>query len=142
MRVAALAAGGSVAADADAASQGEANRCVSTTEAAGVAAAAGVGGGHTGVLDSAAAAAELAALEAAEAALHVALRQEVLRRLVAVQMSLAKDTVSWRRGVLATPQVGLTESEHSCSPAPDKQQIPRWLSQSGAAHVDATQLWG
>jgi hypothetical protein len=125
MRVAALAAGGSVAADADAASKGEANnRCVSTAEAAGAgddAVAGGVVGGHTGVLDSAAAAAELAALEAAEAALHVALRQEVLRRLVAVQMSLAKDTVSWRRGVLATPQVGLTESEHSCSPAPDKQ---------------------
>jgi hypothetical protein len=105
MRVAALAAGGSVAADADAASRGEANGCVSTTAAGDGGGTTGGGGGHAGVLDSAAAAAELAALEAGEAALHVALRQEVLRRLVAVQMSLAKDTVSWRRGVLATPQV-------------------------------------
>ncbi|KAF6265205.1 hypothetical protein COO60DRAFT_1623901 [Scenedesmus sp. NREL 46B-D3] len=93
MRVAALAAGGSVP-------PVEANGC----EAA---AAAAAGGGETGVLDSAAAAAELAALESGEAALHVALRQEVLRRLVAVQLSLAKDTVSWRRGVLATPQIVL-----------------------------------
>jgi hypothetical protein len=100
MRVAALAAGGSAAAGTDAASKAEAGGSASTADAA----AAG-DGGATGVLDSAAAAAELAALEAGEAALHVALRQEVLRRLVAVQMSLAKDTVSWRRGVLATPQV-------------------------------------
>eukprot|EP00878_Enallax_costatus_P009280 GHUV01009699.1.p1 GENE.GHUV01009699.1~~GHUV01009699.1.p1 ORF type:complete len:818 (+),score=254.15 GHUV01009699.1:1908-4361(+) len=56
---------------------------------------------------AAAATAELAALEAAEAGLHVALRQEVLSRLIAVQMSLAKESVSWKRGVLATPQVVL-----------------------------------
>lgn len=54
---------------------------------------------------AAAATAELAALEAAEAGLHVALRQEVLSRLIAVQVSLAKESVSWKRGVLATPQV-------------------------------------
>jgi hypothetical protein len=99
MRVAALAAGGSVAATAaDVALK-------STASSSETATATAAGGGVSGVLDSAAAAAELAALEAAEAALHVALRQEVLQRLVAVQMSLAKDTVSWRRGVLATPQV-------------------------------------
>lgn len=98
MRVAALAAGGSAAAGADLALPATAKDC----EAA---AAATARGASSGVLDSAAAAAELAALEAAEAALHVALRQQVLQRLVAVQMALAKDTVSWRRGVLATPQV-------------------------------------
>ncbi|WIA30100.1 hypothetical protein OEZ86_000195 [Tetradesmus obliquus] len=100
MRVAALAAGGSAAAGADLALTTSANDC----EAA---AAATARGASSGVLDSAAAAAELAALEAAEAALHVALRQQVLQRLVAVQMALAKDTVSWRRGVLATPQIVL-----------------------------------
>jgi hypothetical protein len=45
----------------------------------------------------------LAACEAAEAQLLVVLRQQVLGRLVAVQLSLAKESVSWRRGVLATP---------------------------------------
>jgi hypothetical protein len=95
MRVAALAAGSSAAAGTDLAPKAAGNGCEATAAAGRV----------TGVLDSAAAAAELAALEAAEAVLHVALRQQVLQRLVAVQMSLAKDTVSWRRGVLATPQV-------------------------------------
>lgn len=58
---------------------------------------------------SEAAAAELAELEAAEAGLHLALRQEVLSRLIDVQLSLAKDSVSWKRGVLATPQVSRQE---------------------------------
>jgi hypothetical protein len=49
----------------------------------------------------------LAACEAAEAKLLVVLRQQVLSRLVAVQLSLAKESVSWRRGVLATPPLVL-----------------------------------
>jgi hypothetical protein len=49
----------------------------------------------------------LAACEAAEAQLLVVLRQQVLSRLVAVQLSLAKESVSWRRGVLATPPLVL-----------------------------------
>lgn len=50
---------------------------------------------------------QLAAREAAEAQLLVVLRQQVLARLVAVQLSLAKESVSWRRGVLATPPLVL-----------------------------------
>jgi len=50
---------------------------------------------------------QLAAREAAEAQLLVVLRQQVLGRLVAVQLSLAKESVSWRRGVLATPPLVL-----------------------------------
>lgn len=50
---------------------------------------------------------QLAAAEAAEAQLLVVLRQQVLSRLVAVQLSLAKESVSWRSGVLATPPLVL-----------------------------------
>lgn len=50
---------------------------------------------------------QLAACEAAEAQLLVVLRQQVLSRLVGVQLSLAKESVSWRRGVLATPPLVL-----------------------------------
>lgn len=52
-------------------------------------------------------AAALAACEASEAQLLVVLRQQVLSRLVAVQLALAKESVSWKRGVLATPQLVL-----------------------------------
>lgn len=52
-------------------------------------------------------AAALAACEAVEAQLLVVLRQQVLSRLVAVQLALAKESVSWKRGVLATPPLVL-----------------------------------
>ncbi|KAF8069573.1 ANTR6 [Scenedesmus sp. PABB004] len=78
--------------------------------AAGALAADGGGGSGAGAgagADAAAAAAaELAALEAAEAGLHVSLRQDVLRVIVEVQLSLATESVAWR-GVLSTPQVVL-----------------------------------
>lgn len=75
--------------------------------AAGRQEAATAAGGGAGVQSGADPAAALAACEASEAQLLVVLRQQVLSRLVAVQLALAKESVSWKRGVLATPQLVL-----------------------------------
>jgi hypothetical protein len=46
---------------------------------------------------------QLAQLEAAEAQLHVRLRQDVRGPLIAMQLLVARDSVSWQRGAYATP---------------------------------------
>lgn len=123
MRVAAIAAGAVLAGDdqqnADTFRPTQMTASASAADITAAKAAATVPVGRL-LSTAAAATAELAALEAAEATLHVALRQEVLSRLIAVQVSLAKESVSWKRGVLATPQV--------CPATSRATRKPRWIS--------------
>jgi hypothetical protein len=87
----------------------------------------------------------LAACEAAEAQLLVVLRQQVLSRLVAVQLSLAKESVSWRRGVLATPPLVLNVlgAMNSVKEALTSQRLALApFTRVGAANLNAEQPAG